>query len=140
MMVMRRNIINTPEVKNTINDDVAKDILDRVRKLELDNSYLKSRTENMIVSKGHVDEAIERIKREETAKITDETLVQYRKVFHECVKDLKKALGKTNYLEEGSSLIEYKSEITEELSLDELKAKHKSTYIDVQDLKIVREQ
>ncbi len=137
--IIIQNIINTPKVKSTINDDVAKEILDRVRKLELDNSYLKSRTENMIVSKGHIDEAIERIKREEAVKITDPTLVQYRNVFHECVKDLKKALGQTNYLEEGSSLIEYKTEITEELSLDELKAKHKSTYIDVQELKIVRE-
>jgi len=127
-----QNIINTP----VSNPSIDNEFLDRIRKLELDYSYLKARTENMTTGKVYVDDAIERIKREETQKIIDPTLQQYRNVFNECVKDLKEALSQTNYLKERQ---EYEPEITREPSLLELKAKHKKSYIDVQQLKLVRE-
>jgi len=136
--IIIQNIINTPEVKTTTVDVNNDEVLDRIRKLELTYSYLKARTENITIGKVHVDDAIERIKREESQKITDPTLQQYRNVFHECIKDLKDALKQgAGYLKEGK---EYEPEITKEISIAELKAKHKKTYIDVQKLKIVRER
>lgn len=137
---IRHNKQKEPQIQiiqnDSLNTVVIKDILGRMRKLELDNSYLKSRANQMVSISKYVNDPIERIKQEESAKITDPTLQQYRNVFHECITDLKEVLkqGK-EYLKRG---LDYEPEIESNkvLSLAELKKKHKKTYIDVQKLKL----
>ncbi len=134
--IIIQNIINTPSVVSPVDNNAIQDLANRMRKIELDNVYLKARTQNLTIGTGHADDPIERIKREEAEKLTDPILKEYRNVFHECVKDLKEALSQTKYLKKGE---EYEPEITREPSLTELKNKHKKLYIDVQELKLVRE-
>jgi len=140
--IVIQNIINTPPApeKVSVDNNDIQDLSDRMRKIELDNAYLKARDKNRtatFINADPHDTNLERIKREEAAKITDPILQQYKNVFNECVKDLKEALKQgSDYLKERK---EYEPEITREPSLAELKNKHKSLYIDVQDLKIVRE-
>lgn len=90
--IIIKNIINTPEVKTTPIDN---EFLDRIRKLELDYSYLKARDKNrtttMVNASPH-DSNLERIKQEEAAKITDPTLKEFRSVFREVVSELKDVL------------------------------------------------
>ncbi len=129
--IIIQNIINTPEVKNIINDDVAKEILDRVRKLELDNSYLKARVQSGIMGPTNAtphDTNLERIKHEESEKLTDPALRELRNVFSDCVNDLKEVLSQHG---EDKPVLEKDFRFSnEELGIKIVK---------VEDLKIVRE-
>lgn len=83
--------IQVPEVVS-VNNPFMQDVLDRVRKLELDNNYLKYQVKNKAVVIGKSDDVIERIKKEAGEKIVDPALEGYRNAFRECVSELKQVL------------------------------------------------
>lgn len=120
----KKEVVQTP-VKETLDAVVIKDILDRLRRVELDNSHLKARENHrtLVVLGGSkpVEEPIERIKREEAKKITDPALREIRMVFKEVVSELKGVLA------------------IRKQQIEEAEEKAKNKIIDIQELKIVRE-
>lgn len=95
--IIIQNIINTPEVVSPVDNNTIQDLANRMRKIELDNAYLKARAKHVTITNTNTtphDTNLERIKQEESQKITDPTLKQYRNVFHDCVRDLKEMLSK----------------------------------------------
>lgn len=101
---------------HTIEQKFSKKIVEIIQKLSkytLKLSVLEKKVENLKVAKVQViyhDDPIERIKREEEAKIQDPLLREYRNVFVECIHELKEVLkeGKAllHPIEPGPKIIE----------------------------------
>ena len=91
---------NTPEFE---------DLLDRIRKVELDNTFLKHQIKHKTVRTTNTgiyhDDSIERIKLEESEKIVDPLLREYRNAFKECVSELQEVLKIRKYeIEQSTNL------------------------------------
>ncbi len=128
--IVIQNIINTPPPP--VDDNAIQALANRIRKIELDNAYLKARDKNrtavLVSNTTPHDTNLDRIRQEESAKITDPTLQQYVNVFHDCVKDLKEVLSKHGI---GNPVIKKGTRFSDE----ELGIK----IVEVEQLKIVRE-
>ena len=92
--IIIQNIINTPERVSPVDNNALQDLANRMRKIELDNVYLKARAKHITnFNATPHDTNLERIKEEEAAKIIDPTLKEFRDVFHEVVSELKLVLA-----------------------------------------------
>lgn len=117
-----------------------------IEKQDIDFATLLNRIKHIefMIKKGsfktkYYDDPIERIKIEEVEKIYNPTLMKYRQVFNECIKDLQEILKKGMvYLKKPQP---YESEITEEMAikkLQEINAKNKKRQLDASQLTLMR--